>query len=245
MKTPRPPRPATPSNHSGKEAASLRQVRPRVPSRGPGVLRYAALVDATEALLHEQSADEVGLYQIAERAGVPPASVYYFFPTKEAAFLALTRRYLDRFGTISEQPIPTSAAKSWQALLSHHLRLMMGLYNAHVPALKLILGGFGGESVKQADREFMEQAAAGLHQRYDAMFHLPFLRHPERTFLLMLEITDAIWAVSYIRHGTITDEYFQEALAATTGYFRTFLPEHLEPRQAADGPVAGLGKRAL
>ncbi len=49
--------------------------------------------------------DDIGLYQIAEEAGVPPASTYHFFPTKDAAFLALAQRYLDGFVAASAEPI--------------------------------------------------------------------------------------------------------------------------------------------
>ena len=47
-----------------------RREGPRAPSRGRGVARYGALLDATDALLQVENPDTIGLYQIAEQAGV-------------------------------------------------------------------------------------------------------------------------------------------------------------------------------
>ena len=57
--------------------------------------------------------DEIGPYQIAERAGVPPASVYQFFPTKEAAYQALAERYLDGLLEVHAQTIEARLIQTW------------------------------------------------------------------------------------------------------------------------------------
>lgn len=48
---------------------------PRRPSRGPGIVRYNCLEDATERLLTEHSPDDIGLYQIGEAAGARPGAL--------------------------------------------------------------------------------------------------------------------------------------------------------------------------
>lgn len=208
-----------------------RNVRPRAPRRGRGVVRYVALVDATEALLQENSTDDVGLYQIAERASVPPASVYHFFPTKEAAFLAVAQRYLEGFGQLGRKPIPASALDNWQTLMAWDHREAVAYYNAHPPALKLFLGGYGGVETRQADREYNEKAAKTLYNRFNRFFHMPFLRDADTKFHITLEILDAVWRISYLRSGVITEPFYEEALAACTAYCRLFLPERTELRE--------------
>lgn len=226
---------------SSKQAASalaLSDVRPRAPSRGNGVLKYAALVDATEVLLRDKSAHAIGLYQIAEQAGVPPASVYHFFPTKEAAFLALAQRYLEGFWELSYLPVEPSALKSWQTLMAWDFRKAMQYYNANPPALKLFLGGFGGEEIKQADREYNERSARALAKRLGLAFHMPFVRDAEKRFHIVLQIYDSILQISYLRKGRISEDYLEEAVVACTAYCRQFLPENLEPQDAVRAAVS-------
>lgn len=217
---------------------ALRAVRPRAPSRGNGVLKYAALVDATEVLLREKSAQSIGLYQIAEQAGVPPASVYHFFPTKEAAFLALAQRYLEGFWQLSQLPVEPSALKSWQTLMAWDFRKAMQYYNANPPALKLFLGGFGGEEVRQADREYNERSARALVKRLGLAFHMPFVRDADKRFHIVLQIYDAILQISYLRKGRISEDYLEEAVVACTAYCRQFLPENLEPTDAVRAAIS-------
>ena len=65
----------------------------RLPTRRAGHVRFKKLLEATDSLVAEMSIQDIGLYQIAERAQVPTASVYHFFPTKEAALLALAAEH--------------------------------------------------------------------------------------------------------------------------------------------------------
>ena len=233
---------------SAKQAAdalALREVRPRAPSRGNGVLKYAALVDATEVLLHDKSPHAIGLYQIAEQAGVSPASVYHFFPTKEAAFLALAQKYLEGFWQLSHLPVEPAALKSWQTLMAWDFRKAMQYYNANPPALKLFLGGFGGEEIEQADREYNERSARAMMKRFSLAFHMPFVRDVEKRFHICLQILDAILRISYLRKGRISEDYLEEAVIACTAYCRQFLPENIEPQDAVRAAVAKSRKLVL
>src|SRR5476651_676599 len=55
---------------------------PRRPSQQRSRLRFEMLLDAADALLAEHEPTEVGLYDIAAAADVPPASVYHLFPPR-------------------------------------------------------------------------------------------------------------------------------------------------------------------
>ena len=53
------------------------------PSRKPRAssqARIAAILDATRALLAENGTGSLSIYAVAERADMPPSSVYHFFP---------------------------------------------------------------------------------------------------------------------------------------------------------------------
>lgn len=220
------------------EPASKRRVQPRAPSRSAGVIRYASLLSAVEALLQEGSPEDIGLYQIAERAGASPASVYHFFPTKEAAFLALAQRHLDAFAQLGREPIAVAHLGSWQDLVAWDLRKGVAYYNANPSASKLFLGGFGSLETRQADRQYVERAAKAAYRRLNLYFHMPYLRDAVEKCHISIQIIDAILSSSYIKHGEVTDYYYDEALAACVAYCRTFLPERLEQRQAVQEAIA-------
>lgn len=211
--------------------AERQRARPRTPTRGRGVARYAALLDATEMLLCDQSPDDVGLYQIAEAAGVPAASVYHFFPTKDAAFTGLVQRYIDGFAAIGSQPIDLAELRSWQDLMAIEQQRARDYYGSHPPALKLLYGGYGGLQSRAIDHEYVARVAALMYPRYDQIFVMPYLAEPAKHFHISLVILDAIWSLSFLKHGRITDEFASEALAACIAYCRRFLADRLDLRE--------------
>jgi AcrR family transcriptional regulator len=212
------------------EAHRKRREGPRTPSRKRGIARYACLLDATEALLQTEDPDDVGLYQIAERAGVPPASVYHFFPTKEAAYAALAERFLEQLSEAHNQPIEAAALRSWQDLFRTALRRGADFFNGHPHALKILYGGHAGVESREIDRLVTLRMAGDTYPRMNRVFHMPYLKDPERKFEIWLGILDAIWTISVRRNGYITDEYLEESYAASVAYARLFLPEIVERR---------------
>jgi AcrR family transcriptional regulator len=211
---------------------------PRQPSRGRGMLRYESLIDSTEILLRERNADEVGLYQIAEHAGVPSASVYHFFPTKEAAFAALAQRYLRGFAEQARKPIDPGALYSWQGLMAWDQLQAIDYYHANPPAMTLFMGRYGGLETRKAEAEHNGLLAARVYRRLNSLFHMPALRDTEEKFHIYLEIVDAVLALSFVKHGKVTDDYRQQAWRASTAYCRLFLPEVVELRDEFREAVA-------
>lgn len=212
------------------ENAAKRPSTPRKPARGRGLLRYDALVDATEFLLQSEDPDEVGLYRIAEQAGVPPASVYHFFPTKEAAFTALAMRIIDQLLKAHHEPIRARDINSWQDLFRMDCLRGKNFYNSHPAGLKIFYGGYGGVDARRIDEATSSRMAHASYARLDTIFHMPFMRNPEFRFACRMAMLDAIWSVSVQHHGYITDEFHEEAMVACLAYSRTFFPERLELR---------------
>ena len=55
------------------------------------------LVEAAASVVHEQGFNESTLADIAQRAGVPPGNVYYYFKTKDAIGEAVVAQYALRY----------------------------------------------------------------------------------------------------------------------------------------------------
>lgn len=213
------------------ENGDRRPGTPRKPSRGRGLIRYDALVDATEELLQVEDPDEVGLYRIAEQAGVPPASVYHFFPTKEAAFTALAMRIMDQLLVVHNQPIQAREVQTWQDLFRFDSRRGADFYNDHPAGLKIFYGGYGGVDARRIDEAGTKKLAYASYARLNKIFHMPYIRDPQFKFACRMNILDSFWSASVQRHGRITDQYHDEAVAASIAYARTYLPDRIEPRE--------------
>lgn len=222
----------TESESGSKLAKRQTRASPRAPSRGRGVIRYEGLLDSLEALLVDRDLEEVGLYQIAEHARVPHASVYHFFPTKEAAFMALVQRYVSEIRAQQKhRPVPPEALRSWQDFLAQELREAIGFFRLTPQAKKLFLGRFGGMETWRAEIAQNTSAAQLLFKRLNCAFHLPFIRDAETKLLTFIEVIDAVLGISYVRDGEITDEAVEEAHRASVAYCRLFLPEQMELRE--------------
>jgi len=204
--------------------------RARRPSRERGRTRFQALLEATESLLKEGSPDDIGLYQIAERADIAPASVYHFFPTKNAALLALAEKYHADFRIMVNEPIAASRLISWQDLLVVRHERAVEYYNSHLPAAKIFLGIHPSWEIHQADKNYNRGASQALFEHFDRVFVMPYVKDPSSKFEIMYSIADSIWAISFERHMTITPKYAEEATTACIAYCRTFLPERVARR---------------
>ena len=212
----------------------------RQPLRERGIRRFQALLAATETLLETNDPDAIGLYQIAEHANAPPASVYHFFPSKEAAFLALSESYNERMKTCLEQPIDARELSSWQNLMEIDIRRCIDFHNKHVPMMKLSYFGFSGVGSKQIDDKFSSHLASSHHPRLRKIFQMPELRNAQKIFEMHFAIVDSIWGLSFRKHGKITEYYAQESHNACVAFHLQFLPQRVEPTEAlAKAQAAG------
>ncbi len=72
----------------------------KAPSRGRGVQRVSALLDAASAVFAEAGYEAATTTEIARRAKASIGSLYQFFPTKEHLAAALHTRHLDSLAAV-------------------------------------------------------------------------------------------------------------------------------------------------
>lgn len=199
------------------------------PQQGRSVARFNALLDAAHRLLFDRELDEVGLYVVAQAAGVPPASAYHFFPTPTALYLSLAERYHEQFNKLTlDVEMPEDGR--WQTLLRQRLLAAAAVYNENPPMQKLFLGSHTARDLTLAEAGFNELMAQKMVEVYEQHFVMPAIRDAQRKWLVMLTLVDAVWSLSYTKHRCITTEYADEAVLVGVSYCRTFLPEVIEPR---------------
>ena len=75
----------------------------RKPTRKPGIERYNRIIEAAEELILEaNSLQGITLDAVAQRAGVPRVSLYYFFDSIESLLDALYQRGVQKM--VAELP---------------------------------------------------------------------------------------------------------------------------------------------
>lgn len=215
--------------------ATIGPSEPRRPSQQRSRLRFEMLLNAADALLAGKEATEVGLYDIAAAAEVPPASVYHLFPTKEAAFVALAERYLERLRDCIIEPIDRRRLRRWHDLVTIEHSRAVKFYNAHAVMLKLFFGANVVHDVRVLDVKNVEAASATTYHRMNKIFDMPYVEDGDTKFASLIGIYDGIWMTSYARHGRITPEFARESELAGIAYCETFLPPAIPLRAPGQG----------
>jgi AcrR family transcriptional regulator len=201
----------------------------RPPTRRRGIDRFEVLLDATAWLLAERFDENISIAQIAEKAGVPLASVYHFFPNRNAAFVALAQRFQRQ---LHELALDTGEARPlrWQDVIESRQRSGAKFLNDNPAALRLFLGAGVSVEVRNTDLQGNLELARARAASLRAMFETTTMADLETWLAVSIALVDGIWALSYSLHGRITDDYVDEGVRASVLYLRSYLPEILEPR---------------
>jgi len=191
------------------------------------------LLDAADALLGDRETTEVGLYDIAGAAKVPPASVYHLFPTKEAAFVALAERYLAGLNAHIVRPVSSGQLRRWQDFVTLEMHRAIEYYNDNKVMSKLFFGANVIPDVRILDVKNVKVASASTYDRMNTLFEMPYLYDADTKFAALIGIYDGIWMTSYARHGWITANFARETELAAIAYCETFLPAVIPLRAPA------------
>ena len=209
-------------------------IEARRPSQRRSRLRFKLLLDAADALLGDKETTEVGLYDIAGAANVPPASVYHLFPTKEAAFVALAERYLIGLRNHIIRPVHSGQLRRWQDFVTLEIHRAIEYYNSNKVMSKLFFGANVIPDVRLLDVRNVERASASTYDRMNELFEMPYIYDADTKFAALIGIYDGIWMTSYARHGRITADFARESELAAIAYCETFLPAVI-PQRAPSG----------
>jgi AcrR family transcriptional regulator len=222
---------ASPSPAGETRRRVPRRATPRKPLQQRGRARYEAILDVLESLLAETDWDQIGYYQIVERAGMPAATIYHFFPSRDALVAALADRYFEHFRREAQRFTVDCDFPRWQDFVAAGHRATVEYYNSHSAAMKLILGSQPFMEIHRSDSTTNRIVTDQTLEAFRRMYELPYIQDPHRKFLIGVAIGDAVWRTSLDEHDYITPVYEEEATRAVIAYFRTFLPEDLEPKQ--------------
>lgn len=200
--------------------------KPRASSQA----RIAVILAAARALLAEQGVAGLSIYSVAERAGIPPSSVYHFFASVPALLEGLTADIHGAFRACLQQPIEHNALRDWRDLSRIVELRMLAIYAEDAAARQLILAQHGLSEVTQADRQHDIELGKLMQALFERHFALPVLPDDVDVFALAMELGDRVYARSVQLHGSITPRLAEEGIRVFDAYLGLYLPPHLPKR---------------
>jgi AcrR family transcriptional regulator len=207
-----------------------RPATPRKP-RAASQARIDSILDAARALLAAEGVASLSIYTVAERAGIPPSSVYHFFASVPALLEALTADIHAAFRASLQAPIDHERLNDWRDLSRVVELRMLSIYNADAAARQLILAQHGLSEINQADRQHDIELGHLMLEVFNRHFQLPVLPDDVDVFALAMELSDRVYARSIQLHDEITPRMAEEGMRVFNAYLGLYLPPFLPKRE--------------
>lgn len=213
-----------------KARATAAKSMVRAPAQERSQRRFDAILDAMQALLETARIENISFSDIAKQAGLPKAAVHYLFPNIAAVRVELSRRnYQGLVTSIAElsTTLVEAGELSWQQWLRAIADGSRQTFNGDRALAEVTMGPTLSHEGRRANIETNGILAKSLLETLHAGFIVPEIPQLELMFSLVIEVIDALWARSYVLHGRIDDESFEESMRVVIGYLRSILPETL------------------
>ena len=191
----------------------------RKPTRKPGIERYNRIIEAAEGLILEaNSLQGITLDAVAQRAGVPRVSLYYFFDSIESLLDALYQRGVQKM--VASLPQAPRAA-DWREMMLLYVDGARDFYLSNRVEMSLALLPVSLLSVNQVSRDFGQSLFQLLH----AQGLVPKTQKVLRACEMTSELADLVWRKSLIEKGTLTPAYTREVKRVVIAYLESVLAD--------------------
>ncbi len=191
----------------------------RKPTRKPGIERYNRIIEAAEGLILEaNSLQGITLEAVAQRAGVPRVSLYYFFDSIESLLDALYQRGVQKM--VASLPQAPRAA-DWREMMLLYVDGVRDFYLSNRVEMILALLPVSLLSVNQVSRDFGQSFFQLLH----AQGLVPKTQKVLRACEMTSELADLVWRKSLIEKGTLTPAYTREVKRVVIAYLESVLAD--------------------
>ncbi|MBO9482883.1 TetR/AcrR family transcriptional regulator [Salinisphaera sp. G21_0] len=201
--------------------------------------RRSTILTVARELLEENAINELSLYQVAEKAGMPPSSVYHFFPKVDAILEALLEDIFTDFEAILDQPLDESAIHHWTDIMRQLQVRYVSYYRQHKYVRDLILGQYTPGALLHADYQHDDMLGCRIRKCHEAYYQLPPLPAGFNIFAIALQIADKVYSISHQEYGNITDVMAREGVNAALAYLGEYIPRQLISRQSALSALGG------
>jgi AcrR family transcriptional regulator len=183
--------------------------------------RVQRILDAASDLIVERGVTAVGTRTIAERAGVPVASLYQYFTDKDEILLALVERDTAEMDAAVAAAVGALETVSVRATVSATMRAFVTIYH-HRPAFVMIwLRGRTNRAVHDFCRGHNKQIAASLFTfAQDA--GLVRSDTDAQVIELAVEVGDRVFQLAFEHDLRGDQRIIAEGIELVTGYLERY-----------------------
>lgn len=153
------PKQKSPARRTGPQrhierARTDRDLSFRAPLLARGHATFEGILDATGALLEESGIDAVTTNHVARAAGINVATLYHYFPNKQAILLALFQRQTHRRATVARDALDElRAGGDWRMIIGSAIDAVIALRLSQAGTIALRVAMRSNSQLKEHDRE--------------------------------------------------------------------------------------------
>lgn len=194
----------------------------RKPVQARSIARFEKILDAAEELILENGIDNTSHHKVAERAGLPSASVYQYFPSRELIFQALSERHFETVIELYQANAQKANIKTWQDLARLLVETGYQYYTTDPIGEQLFLGVHAATNVRKGAAGRLTEFAEWFLTLFEPLDSPPAIDDLKEKLAICVNLMDAAFVRSLALHNAIKPEYREEALRAVTGYLGTY-----------------------
>ncbi|NBE50185.1 TetR family transcriptional regulator [Streptomyces sp. YC537] len=185
-----------------------------------GQERRKAIIDAAESLLAEQGYEAATLKAIGERAGIPTASMYHYFPDRHQVEAELLRRHTAELDALITATLDEPEAQTLREAVDVVIDLLRDYYRANPSCTQLWFAGRHQilvDLVEAFDEVQAERLWRHLVDRGLASADTPLL-----AVQLSFEVGNRLFDVAFRRSPDGDDTTIDEARRLITAYLESY-----------------------
>ncbi|MFG3044889.1 TetR/AcrR family transcriptional regulator [Streptomyces sp. NPDC048202] len=185
--------------------------------------RRRAILDAAEALLSEKGYEAATLKAIGERAGIPTASMYHYFPDRYQVDAELLQHHMRGLDAVIDAMLRDSGAGTVREVADALIDAVLGYFRRHRSCTELWFAG-RSEALEALVRAFDEAQAERL---WLLLVERKLIAADTSRFVprMAFEAANRLFDVAFQRSPDGDDATIDEARRMLTAYFLTYAPE--------------------
>lgn len=205
-----------------KKAETQPPTRPTVVQRR-GQERRRAILDAAAALLGEKGYEAATLKAVGERAGIPTASMYHYFPDRHQVDAELLKQHMSELDTLIGAALGNPRAQTLAEAVDVVIDLHLDYFRRHPSCTELWFAG-RHTTLDELGRAFDEAQAERLW-RHLVERGLVSADTPLLALILAFEVGTRLFDSAFRRSPAGDEATIAEARRLVTAYLETYGPE--------------------
>ena len=194
----------------------------KIPVQARSKKRFNEILQVAEALVIEIGIDQVSSHKIAKRAGIPPASVYQYFPTIGALFSTMAEVHFVRSFDMIEDAIAEQSISCWKDLIQVLVNIAYDFYTQDKISEVLFLSNFVAPGVRELSAIRLTRLGDYFVEKFALLYKKSELNPLAEKIAISIEVMKGVYIRSLSVHGEIKPCYKGEAEILIMGYLEPF-----------------------